>query len=230
MDEHFISVIQFIHTAYDLLFRISFPCSVWSNISLSPSFISRSSCLVTYKDWNWLIASYKPYHLNVLKRTATEAHKVSTSTLWRVPLEYAILVDTLPEFSQKRPRLTHYTQGVDVRKLRAVHVVDGACTNRIFCWVFDNIQPCGLPNDWDHSDTAEPRSTANALTRNLLPCFLMQKHHPNSRLTRRVVYFRGVKPQDIYATYSKATVQKWDENMVVNVTRYFLAIIRRGWK
>jgi len=60
VDKHFISVIRFIHKAF--LFRMSLPCSVWSNISLSPSFNSRSSCLFTYKDWKWLINSYKPYH------------------------------------------------------------------------------------------------------------------------------------------------------------------------
>jgi len=160
----------------------------------------------------------------VLKRTATEAQKTNPGIIQRVPLEYATLVDTLPQKSSTGRKITDYVGAFDGRKPRTASVVNGACTDRLFLRVHDNVPPCEILQGWDPSDTVEPRNSLNTLGH--LPCFLTQKLGTATAAVRQVSYFRGLSPQDIYATYSKTAIQNSNDNFVINVTQSFPSIMR----
>jgi len=53
----------------------------------------------------------------------------------------------------------------------------------------------------------------------------MQKLGTATAAVRQVSYFRGLSPQDIYATYSKTAIQNSNDNFVINITQSFPSII-----
>jgi len=60
--------------------------------------------------------------------------------------------------------------------------------------VHDNVPPCELLQEWDPSDSVEPRNSHNTWSH--LLCFLMQKLGTATAPVRQVSYFSGLSPQD----------------------------------